>query len=512
MNRDKLLPMQSEWTPQYIEQFTNEIDRIATEKYKLDVYPNQLEIITSEQMMDAYSSHGMPIFYNHWSFGKSFITTQKNYMSGNMNLAYEIVINSNPCISYLMEDNTLPMQALVIAHAAYGHNAVFKNNYLFKARTEADSILDFLSHAQKFIRDCEQKYGEAQVEYILDACHTLRYHAFDHHIRPEDLSKKRREQRQHDKDEADRLNVDEFWSSMDRLAESDGDVGLEKFKGFPEEPEENILQFIEKYSPNLELWQKEIVRIVRTTQEYFYPQMQTKVVNEGFATFMHYNIMHDLSDEGLVDEGFMLEILASHTGVVNQAPYYYPGVSINPYALGFNIFQDIKRICTDPTDEDRQWFPQLIGRDWIEVAKEAAFEHRDDSFIAQYLSPKVIRDMKLFNMVDDSDDSLISIPDIHNEQGYQAIREQLAKQHNILNLLPSIEVDDVQVRGDRTMTLAYTSEDGTWLDEDTATKTCMAVSALWGFDVVLLSRVEKDGEYYGSDEIMVKYSDVDPPF
>lgn len=127
----RALPEQSEWTFELIEQAHEEIRRVA-HNFGLDTYPNQLEIITAEQMMDAYTSVGMPVSYAHWSFGKHFLATEKGYKRGQMGLAYEIVINSNPCIAYLMEENSLTMQALVIAHAAYGHNSFFKGNYLFK--------------------------------------------------------------------------------------------------------------------------------------------------------------------------------------------------------------------------------------------------------------------------------------------------------------------------------------------------------------------------------------------
>lgn len=125
------LPDGPDWTFELLEQYHSEIARVA-KHYRLDTYPNQIEIIAAEQMMDAYSSVGMPIGYNHWSFGKKFIQTEQNYKRGQMGLAYEIVINSDPCIAYLMEENTMPMQALVMAHACYGHNSFFKNNYLFK--------------------------------------------------------------------------------------------------------------------------------------------------------------------------------------------------------------------------------------------------------------------------------------------------------------------------------------------------------------------------------------------
>lgn len=131
----------SEWTFDLIRTYDREISRLA-ERYALDTYPNQIEVITAEQMMDAYASVGMPLGYHHWSYGKHFLATEKGYSRGQMGLAYEIVINSDPCIAYLMEENTITMQALVIAHACYGHNSFFKGNYLFRTWTDASSIID----------------------------------------------------------------------------------------------------------------------------------------------------------------------------------------------------------------------------------------------------------------------------------------------------------------------------------------------------------------------------------
>lgn len=127
----RVISESSEWTFPLLERYNQELGRIAAD-YRLDTYPNQIEIITAEQMMDAYSSVGMPLGYQHWSYGKRFVATEQHYRRGQMGLAYEIVINSNPCIAYLMEENTLTMQALVMAHASYGHNAFFKGNYLFR--------------------------------------------------------------------------------------------------------------------------------------------------------------------------------------------------------------------------------------------------------------------------------------------------------------------------------------------------------------------------------------------
>ena len=169
---DKILSTGSEWTFDLIAAYDREIGNLARD-YKLDTYPNQIEMISAEQMIDAYASTGMPINYTHWSFGKRFVSIEKSYQRGHMGLAYELVINSNPCVSYLMEENTMAMQALVIAHACYGHNSFFKSNYLFKMWTSADAIIDYLVFAKHYISECEERHGIGAVETILDACHAL---------------------------------------------------------------------------------------------------------------------------------------------------------------------------------------------------------------------------------------------------------------------------------------------------------------------------------------------------
>ena len=135
----------------------------------LDVYRNQIEVITSDQMLDAYASFGMPLMYSHWSFGKRYSREALLYRKGAQSLAYELVINSDPCVAYVIEENSMTMQTLVIAHASFGHNHFFKNNYLFRQWTHADRVLDDLAYAKRFIADCEERYGAQVVEKTLDA-------------------------------------------------------------------------------------------------------------------------------------------------------------------------------------------------------------------------------------------------------------------------------------------------------------------------------------------------------
>ncbi len=163
----------AEWDFDTLKTAYDAIAKIATRELKLDVYPNQIEIITAEQMLDAYTSTGMPLMYRHWSFGKQFAQESMSYKRGMRSLAYELVINSNPCISYVMEENSATMQTLVMAHAAFGHNHFFKNNYLFKQWTNADAILDYLAFAKDYVKDCEERYGLEAVETIMDAAHAL---------------------------------------------------------------------------------------------------------------------------------------------------------------------------------------------------------------------------------------------------------------------------------------------------------------------------------------------------
>lgn len=474
------LPDGPDWTFELLEQYHTEIARVA-KHYRLDTYPNQIEVIAAEQMMDAYSSVGMPIGYNHWSFGKKFIQTEQNYKRGQMGLAYEIVINSDPCIAYLMEENTMTMQALVMAHACYGHNSFFKNNYLFKTWTDASSIIDYLVFAKNYVAKCEQKYGIDQVESLLDSCHALMNYGVDRYKRPHEISLFEEQRRQEERADYLQSQVNELWRTIPLQQQE----AKQKKVRFPEEPQENILYFIEKRAPLLEPWQREIIRIVRKVSQYFYPQKQTQVMNEGWATFWHYTILNHLYDEGKVSDAFMLEVLQSHTGVVYQPPYnsaYYSG--INPYALGFNMMVDIKRICEEPTEEDKYWFPDIAGKDWLDTLHFAMQNFKDESFISQFLSPKLMRDFKLFSILDDETQSHLEVSAIHNEQGYRAIRQALSEQYNLSNLEPNIQVYNVDVKGDRSLTLRFIPNKSVPL-ADSKDEVMKHLHRLWGFQVKL---------------------------
>jgi len=897
MSASNLIADSSEWTFSMLERYNEVIGRIATEEFGLDTYPNQIEIITAEQMMDAYSSVGMPLGYKHWSFGKQFVMTEKNYRRGQMGLAYEIVINSDPCIAYLMEENTAMMQALVIAHAAYGHNSFFKGNYLFRTWTSADAIIDYLLFARNYVAECEELHGEETVELFLDSCHALMNYGVDRYKHPAPLSMREEKQRQHEREEYLQSLVNDLWRTVPvKTAET----AAEAERRFPSEPQENLLYFIEKNAPLLESWQRELIRIVRKLGQYFYPQRQTQVMNEGWACvtgdtlivtdhgllrarelvesrfsgrvedgnrvvnwfahpakrririrtrhgyelhggadhkilvggdwielqnlkvgdaveirrgqsvfagaeatidyalkvrpriadvchqhdvsvntyykwrraapglslgartvarlqacfdeweaikadpdrpwalltpddlprrpetlgpdlaevlgqvigdgfvdagrinltsrdvelldffeqtlyanfgvtasrrpsrnhfnstvhsavlarlfqqtfgiatgwgasgrktvpdiilrspeavvraflrghfdtdgcvsrqdrqiilvsksrdllrveqllllnlgivssvrpqkdetfrllitgsdagrfaekigfrlsykrrllkdalasvkwfldkddlttiesidhdegpvvdfsvenshaykascfinhncFWHYTLMNRLYDEGYVNDGFMIEFLQSHTSVIQQLPFDHPYYSgINPYALGFAMMSDLKRICQEPTDEDRHWFPDIAGQDWLKVMDFAMRNFKDESFIAQYLSPKVIRDLKLFAVLDDDLQDELEITAIHDEAGYRRLRLALADQYNLGSREPNIQVWNVAYRKDRSLTLRHTRYNRRPLHPDTTQEVLKHLHRLWGF-TVRMEAVDEDGK------------------
>jgi spore cortex formation protein SpoVR/YcgB (stage V sporulation) len=252
-------------------------------------------------------------------------------------------------------------------------------------------------------------------------------------------------------------------------------------------PQENILYFLEKTAPRLRPWQREILRIVRIIAQYFLPQSQTKVMNEGCATFVHYKIMNRLHEKGLLTDGAMVEFLTSHTNVVFQPNFDDRRFSNwNPYALGFAMMSDIERICTLPTAEDQQWFPDIAGnQDPMGTLRDIWANYRDESFIMQYLSPRLMRHFGLFHVLDDSNEPNLRVEAIHDERGYRAIRRGLALQYDPAMMTPDIQVMDVNLAGDRKLILHHKALNRIVLEEKDARMVLQHLADLWGYDVVL---------------------------
>ena len=502
----------SDWSFETMGIVYEAIEDIAKNDLGLDCYPNQIEIISSEQMLDAYSSIGLPLMYQHWSFGKRFVRDETMYRKGMTGLAYEIVINSNPCISYNMEENTMALQTLVMAHAAFGHNHFFKNNYLFQQWTDADGILDYIAFAKNFISKCEERYGFQAVEDLLDASHSIMDHGVFRYRRPprptKDELEAMRRLREQDQEKQSLLDIwiDGMINPSEEEVEHNRQERIQRQSSM-HLPEENLLYFFEKNSPVLDPWQQEILRIVRSLAQYLYPQKQTKVMNEGCATFVHYYIINQLHDQGLITEGAFMEMLHSHTNVVMQPDFDDPRFSgINPYTLGFNMMMDIKRICEDPTDEDKDWFPDFAGSgDWRSVLKHAWANYRDESFIQQFLSPHLMRKMKLFVLTDDSSQEELEITQIHNSRHYKELRQIFASSYDITNYEANIQVMDADLKGDRLLKMKHRVHNGIVLEEESRDEVLKYIKYLWGYDVRL------DGHDQETDEHIYTASTLPEP-
>ncbi|MFA7275228.1 MAG: SpoVR family protein [Pseudobdellovibrionaceae bacterium] len=473
---------------------------IAKDMMGLDVYSPRIEIIRADQMLDMYTTVGLPHSYRHWSFGKARIREEKKF-DQNKHLAYEIVINSDPCIAYCMDTNSPVMQMLVISHACYGHNAVFKNNYLFQEFTNADTIIGHIKSMRDFIEECEEKYGWKTVSDFLDFCH-----AMDTIDVPDTKKVKRLTSKQLKAREIERRNaISEAPTDLfNSKAEEEGKT--DKKRAFAFSGEKNILMYMAEHDERFSGWQRNIMKMRSELSQYFKPQRMTQLLNEGFATYVHNKIMTEMYDMGLMDYGMFMEFKNSNDGVTYQPSAVRKvkgpdgkeveklvGASMNPYALGYAIYCDIERICNNPTEEDRRWFKNFAGSgDWLAMTKHAMENSSDETFVAQYLSPTVMRKFAMFSLEGMEDNDYYEITAIHNEDGFRQIRDQLAENYRYSGRVPDVSIHNYQ-DFDRCLILRHRIQDGKLLDEQETTMVLQHMHKQRGYPVVIES-VDEDGE------------------
>jgi len=385
----------------------------------------------------------------------------------------------------LMEGNSLAMQALVIPHACFGHNSFSKGNYLFKQWTQPDAVLDYMLFARNYIADCEEHFGLDRVEQTLDALHALRDQGLDKYKRPRklDTRKERAEQAKRLAVAQENMRQGENYSVVPHAAKAEAAAAV-----FPASPEENVLYFLEKHAPKLEPWQRELARIVRKIAQYFYPQRQTQVMNEGWATFWHHRLINDMYDAKQIDQGILLECLHSHTNVIRQHEYS----RMNPYALGFAAWHEIKRVCEAPTAEDREYLPDVAGKDWLETFHDIMQNYRDESFLLQFLTPKLVREFRMMNIQTDEGLDHWNVNNTASGEGFRAIRSQLAANYRLESMMPEISVVRYGRDTDRKLVLQHQVYNGRTLDESETEQTLKHLRALWGFEVAL-EAVDQNG-------------------
>ena len=395
-------------------EYNEKIEKI-TKEMGLDYYPQEFEIISFEDMLCYEAYVGMPSHYSHWSYGKTYDKLKTAYKYNLTGLPYEMVINSDPCIAYLMKDNTLLLQILTIAHV-YGHNDYFKNNRMFKEYTNAkltvEKIKNHADRIRSYIHD--PSIGYEAVEEIIDAAHSIRYQCHSFRSTP--------------------------FSPDEKV----------------EYPYSNLLEFLSQWG-QLQEWQRDILQIIIEESRYFYPQIETKIINEGWATFCHYMILNQLE----LPDYLALEFYKVHNNVVCQAPG-----NLNPYHLGFKIWQSLyERYEGD--------FSKLL---------EIRAQERDASFIRKYLTFDICLESHLCEFQEEERYYLIS--EVADSEGYKQIRNSLANSVGMSGL-PIVQVKEM-LQSENTLVLEHI-EDGRELNLSYATETLKYVQTLWGGRVVLLT-------------------------
>nr|WP_278678542.1 SpoVR family protein [Clostridium paraputrificum] len=433
----------------------NEVIESKAKELGLNFYPQEFEIIGFNEMLGYEAYVGMPSRYPHWSFGKSYEKNKTLYSFNLTGLPYEMVINSNPCLAYLMRENTLPLQILTMAHV-YGHNDFFKNNRLFKEGTRAKLALEMFKLDGEIIREYINApgIGYEKVERILDAAHAIRYNIGRVIGRKEITDEEIRKNR-----------IDDYKKAIENKSILDMDMVIEEpiLDKIPLEPYDDVVGFIIKYG-KLEEWEKDIVRIVKRETEYFMPQIETKTMNEGWASYWHYNILKSLD----LPEGLHFEFLKRHNDVV--APILG---GLNPYYVGFKMFEYIER---------------RYGKDKIFEVRDM---ERDASFIRRYLTQELCEELNLFQYGKKSFDYVIE--EVSDEGGWKEIRDNLAFTAG-LGSIPYIRVTDLNTR-DLTLTLEHVY-DGRELEATYAKETLKYVQQLWGYKVRLLTKNKDNKEFY----------------
>ncbi len=413
----------------------------------LDFYPQEFEIIGFDEMLSYEAYLGMPSRYPHWSFGKSYDKNKTLYSFNLTGLPYEMVINSDPCLAYLMRENTLLLQILTMAHV-YGHNDFFKNNRLFKEGTKAKYSLELFKLDADTIRTYINTpgIGYEKVERILDAAHAIKLNVSKVIGRTEKTD-----------DEIRRGILEEYRRKTENrnILDSDIEIKLPDLDKIPLEPYDDVVGFIIQHG-DLEEWEKNILRIVKRETEYFLPQIETKTMNEGWASFWHYTILKELD----LPEGLHFEFLKRHNDVV--APIVG---GLNPYYIGFKIFQDL----------DNRY-----GREKIFEVREV---ERDASFIRRYLTRELCEELNLFQYGKRSFDYIIE--EVSDEVGWEEIRDNLAFTSG-LGSVPYIRVVDLN-KQDNTLTLEHVF-DGRELELLYAKETLKYMQTLWGHTVKLITK------------------------
>lgn len=445
-------------------------DRIVdlVQYFGLDPFPQEFELCDHEDMLSYMVYSGMPSHYPHWSYGKGFERLKTLYDYGVNGLPYEMVINSNPSIAYLMRDNSLALQVLTIAHV-YGHNDFFKNNFTFRSTRAEYTIETFKSHANRVRHYVEDpSIGLEKVEPLIDAAHAIslqcrRNLAIRKTTAAEEIQRK----------------IDEATPAADPFSaiHRRPDRPEQDLSKVPLYPDEDLLIFIRDHNPNLAEWARDLLTIVHEEAQYFVPQVETKIMNEGWASFWHKRILDALN----LPQDLHLEFLVRHTQVLRPSPG-----SLNPYHVGMKIWEDIEKRWNSPSEKDREEFGPRT-----KSASEKLFEvrevERDASFLRRYLTEDLIRELNLFEYKTRGNEQVVTR--VADQDNWKQIKETLI-QNVGTGTIPVIKVIDSDYKKNRTLLLKH-DHDGRDLQLEYAEKTLQFIQQLWDHDVALETVIEQ---------------------
>lgn len=441
----------------------NEIIEKKVKEFGLDYYEQEFEVCSYEDMIGYETYVGMPSHYPHWSYGKNYDKIKTLHKYNLTGLPYEMVINSNPCIAYLMQDNTLLLQILTIAHV-YGHNDFFKCNRLFKEGTRAEVTIEtFKNHAERirgYISD--PTIGYEKVEKILNAAHAVKFQT----------GRVVGERRKSDKQKVKEIihSANEVVNEHPLIVpKKEFEKPLPDFHKIPLEPEPDLLWFLGEYG-KMDDWEVDILNIVREETRYFIPQMETKIMNEGWASYWHYNILKSLD----LDQGLHLEFLKRHNQVIRP----HTG-QMNPYYVGFKIFEDLVEKNNGDTKK-------------IFEAREM---ERDSSFLRKYLTRDLCQELNLFEYVKIGNDYVVE--EVSDEKGWRKIRDYLGVSVGV-GAIPVINVVEL-VQKDRMLVLEH-QYDGRELELNYAYETLKHVVDLWDGKVALITNLDGKRKMITCDE------------
>ena len=440
-------------------------------KFGLDPYPTRFEIVPATVMYEV-GSYALPGRYSHWTFGKAYHRMKTMYDFG-LSKIYEVVINTNPAYGFLLETNSPVQNKMVIAHVL-GHVDFFKNNVYF-SKTNRRMVESVSTHSQR-MTEYEFRYGRKTVEKFLDAVLAIEEHIDPNFFIKRDISAEEEKRRAAQGPKEGRY--DDLWNLGKKPGAIERSTGeTEQETGVPRQrlPEKDIASYIMKYSPALATWQRDVVAMVHEEMEYFVPQMQTKIMNEGWASFWHSRIMRELD---LPDKEY-LEFADLHSGVVSPQKG-----QLNPYYLGYKIYEDIERRWDNPSQEEREKF----GRSG-ERGREKIFEVReienDVSFLRNNLTEELCEELDLFvyELVEEEEWTI-------TEKRWERVRDQLVA--NMTNFgFPYIQVEDGDYNGNRELYLKHCHE-GTALEMRYARKALEHVHTLWGRPVHLETVIDDE--------------------